>query len=985
MSFNRWKFKFFRLLQRAFEVLFKIVQRFFFSSSWIKNLFHFFIFCFLFTSLYLTWIFLSLPRLVTRQDYKPPLLTEVYDRNEEKIGEFFKERRLLLKYEDIPKSLVEAFVAAEDGQFFEHGGINYRAILRAFLANLKAGRKVQGGSTITQQVARTLLLSSKKTYTRKLKEVILALRMEKTFSKQDILYVYLNQIYLGHGAYGVEMASQIYFKKSVQEINKAEAALLAGLPKAPSRFSPIFYPVRAKSRQIYVLNRMREEGSISEQEFKEFLAQPIKVYVREKFSEHNPYFLETVRRLLRLHFESTDILQSGLKIITSLDSQKQIQAQAALKQGLENIDKRQGFRGVQKNLTLKKERDEFVQTMKKKLRKQLRTHLIIPGFDMKLLDASTLSQDNLENLFKDIKEAKEEMMSVKNQKAHIQGKVFQALVSEIYPDRIKVLSPFGVKEMLLKDFDWAVPVDKKETQEFLNHPGEIFKMHDVISVKAQIKPQKEKEEEKPEETQPEEEEEPDIALELYQEPLVEGALLSFDLETSDIVALVGGYSYLRSQFNRAYQARRQPGSVFKPFVYGSALERGFNPASIISDAPVIFSDEEAEEKENEEKEAFLNSSELLEAVEEKGIDEIWRPSNISNRFSGDILFRTALIRSLNVPTVKVIKKVGLNWVRFFVRRLGVFSPLNSDFTMALGSSALTVYEVLKAFSVFPREGERITPILIHEVRDRFEETIITDLSLDDLFREELEETYQFVQEEADRYFPNRKEVLAEAAQKEQEREQAWAQGQEEKEEEKEDQKDRDRNMYLSLFEEESTQALTKIQAYIMNSLLESVIYDSEGTGRRASVLKRPLGGKTGTTNGYYDAWFMGFSPFISTGVWVGFDKERTLGRGETGSRAALPIWMEYMKTTHEEFPVKGFSIPERIVFVNIDGETGGLVSSKTKKIVRQAFEEGTEPHSIVEKNSPKETDKEESVQEIIPPLDQDETDESDYLKGDLSD
>ena len=297
---------------------------------------------------YFSWIFLSLPRLFAVSDYHPPLLTQVYDREGKKIGEFFKERRLIFPYEDIPKHVVWAFVAVEDGEFFSHKGLNYKAIARAFIANLKAGKKVQGGSTITQQLARTLLLSSKKTYTRKFKEAVLALRMENSLSKQDILYIYLNQIYLGHGAYGLEMASRTYFGKSAKGLNVAEAALLAGLPKAPSRFSPVFYPARAKSRQLYVLNRMRQEGYISEEEMNQHANQNIKVFLRRDFSQENPYYLETVRRILLMYLESEAILQSGLKVYTAMDFEKQKSAQKALKRGLEDLDRRQGFRGIKK-------------------------------------------------------------------------------------------------------------------------------------------------------------------------------------------------------------------------------------------------------------------------------------------------------------------------------------------------------------------------------------------------------------------------------------------------------------------------------------------------------------------------------------------------------------------------------------------------------------------------------------------------------------
>ena len=386
------------------------LYRKFLNLRWIYKILMAFGICFFLFCFYFTWVFLKLPQLFAISDYHPPLVTQVYDRNGKKMGEFFKERRLIVPYKDIPKSVVWAFVSAEDGSFFSHKGLNYRAIARAFVANLKAGKKVQGGSTITQQLARTLLLSTKKTYTRKFKEAVLSLRMENSLSKQDILYIYLNQIYLGHGAYGLEMASKTYFRKPAKELDVAESALLAGLPKAPSRFSPIFYPARAKSRQIYVLNRMRQEGYISEEEMNKYSNQKIKVFLRKDFSAESPYYLETIRRILLSHFTSKDLLQSGLKIYTAMDLEKQKQAQKALREGLENLDKRQGFRGVKKNLTSLEERESFIKKTDKKLRFKIKKHITIPGFILSL----TEENDEIPEVF--FKEFKEKFKTLDEKK-----------------------------------------------------------------------------------------------------------------------------------------------------------------------------------------------------------------------------------------------------------------------------------------------------------------------------------------------------------------------------------------------------------------------------------------------------------------------------------------------------------------------------------------------------------------------------------------
>ncbi|MCY4512307.1 MAG: PBP1A family penicillin-binding protein, partial [Bdellovibrionales bacterium] len=823
---------------------------------------------FLFFLFYFSWIFLSLPRLLTMSDYHPPLLTEVYDRNNKKVGEFFTQRRLLFKYEDMPAHLIHAFVAAEDGSFFAHRGINYKAILRAAWANLKAGgKKVQGGSTITQQVARTLLLSSEKTYTRKLKEVILALRMETALSKQDILYIYLNQIYLGHGAYGVEMASRTYFRKSTKDLSLEEATLLAGLPKAPSRFSPVFNPERAKARQVYVLNRMLKEEYITEEVFKKALAQPVKVYMRKDFNSESPYFLETTRRILLKHFDQKHLLEGGLKVKIAMDFIKQTAARNTLRKGLEELDKRQGFRGVKDHLTTPEERKELLEKTAEKLKRELKTHLFLPPY-------SGISGQHEEEL-EEVKEfllnqkKKEQDFFWKDQKEHMEGKVFTALLTDVQKTAMTALTPWGEETLKLEDIKWAVPIEKKSEQTFLEDLTEVFKNHDVISLRfARMESKNLKNEKK----------EKNLKLELYQEPLVEGGLISFDLENGDILALVGGYDYNRSQFNRAWQALRQSGSVFKPFVYGAAMERGFNPNSILSDVPVVFTPEEADEDAKKDP-----PEEELEDPEEQ---KIWKPSNISDRFTGDILFRSALIRSLNVPTVRVIEKTGLKWVRFYARILGLFSPLNPDFTMALGSSALTLYEITKAFSVFGKLGKRLTSRLILSVEDQTGDELLSNLSLDEMFQEKIEKNWQVIQEEKGKWFPENDST---------ERNQEWK----------------------KLLEENSNQLIPETNSYIVTNLLSGVIEDAEGTARRARVLRRPLAGKTGTTDGYYDTWFVGYSPFISTGVWVGFDSEKTLGRGETGSRVALPVWINYMEKVHEDLPVMGFPVPENIVFANI--------------------------------------------------------------------
>ena len=874
--------------------------------SWTKKIL--LVFCllaFVFTS-YFTWIFYSLPELFNVSDYQPPVLTEVYDKNGVKVGEFFKQRRILAEYEEMPDFLIHAFISAEDGSFFQHKGLNYQAILRAFIANLKAGKKVQGGSTITQQLARTLLLSTEKTYTRKFKEAVLAVRMENSLTKQDILYIYLNQIYLGHGAYGVEMASQTYFQKSVQDLNPAEAALLAGLPKAPSRFSPVFNPGRAKSRQIYVLNRMREEGYLTEEEMEKHLSAGIKIFIRKDFDKESPYYLEAVRVSLLEYLDETDLLEGGLRIETAMDLEKQKAGKKALKAGLEAWDKRQGFRGEIQLIADKEEREKLLQDIEKKLRRRVRSHFTLPGFVLSLNpETEEIPQEFFEEFkkkFQEMEEANQKQEFWFERQKKLEGQIFSTLVSEVKKESIKVLTPWGEETLFLKDFEWAVPIEQKEKQSALSSSKELFQKDHVISVRVK---------ELSKEDSIKTAKGVRIPLELYQEPKAESALISFDLDTSEITALVGGYDYSRSQFNRAYQARRQSGSVFKPFVYGAALERGFKPNSLISDSPLVFTPKEAEEKNSEEDSSL-------------SLQDKWRPSNITGRFLGDILFRQALVRSLNVPTIKVIQKTGLDWVRFYVRRLGIFSSLNPDFTMALGSSSLTLYETLKAFSVFSKQGQAIKPLLIHKVESPAKEELLSRISLDLFFEKEIEEAQNFILENKEKWFPGNLPL----------------------EEQTNFQK-----RWLSLFKEGSDQLIPANTSYVLLNLLEAIVKDPGGTGGRARALKRPVGGKTGTTDGYYDAWFVGASPFLSTAVWVGYDNEKSLGQGETGSRTALPIWLDYMSESHKETPPLEFDVPDGVVFANIDGETGQLVSSKSQEVLSQAFIKGTEPSLISDENS----------------------------------
>jgi penicillin-binding protein 1A len=842
----------------------------------------------------------SLPQLITVKDYQPLLVSQVYDRDGKKIGEFFRERRTLVPYNKIPKNVVNAFLAAEDDQFFVHRGINLQAIFRAALANIRAGRSVQGGSTITQQVAKTLLLSSEKTLTRKLRDIFLALEMEKNLSKEDILYLYLNQIYFGQGAYGIEQAAQVYFRKSASQLTLPEMAILAGLPQAPSRYSPVKNPHRAKERQVYVLHRMADVGFINKEEALAAIEEPVKVYVRETYEEYAPFYLETVRQLLVAQLGEDMVLDKGLKITTSLDLKKQLAAQDSVMAGLKSLDKRQGYRGPLKTITEDSKFEDFLKETQSKLISDFTPERIILP----------------EGRFADIVPKKSEQ----DAKAHPLLPAYIKMKDSVPGIVLKVEDALGLVYVRLPetqgviDFEtmsWAREPNTEVSSDsaLIKKPSEALKKGDVILVKVAADKFSSTRLEKMAKKKGANFSIPNfdryLGLELDQEPLVEGALLSIDQTTQDILAMVGGSSFAKSEFNRAIQAPRQTGSSFKAIVYASALDKGYNPATPIMDAPIVYTEDVGSNAEGQEDQ------------------KVWKPSNHSNKFGGDILFRNALVKSLNIPTVKIIEDVGVPWSTDYARRLGIYSPLNPDFTLALGSSSVTLYEMTKVFSEFGRLGKRTFPQLIKKVENAAGKIILQTVSLDSRFEKEIKTIN-------DGFEDRRKTFLASKAA-------------ENPEEVTHDKKSKNLKPDEFIFSEDPDQLIRPTTAYVMTTLLKGVVEDPNGTGARARQLGREVAAKTGTTNNYFDAWFIGYTPQIATGVWVGFDKEKSIGKGEVGGRAALPIWLEYMKDAHEGLPQMTFPVPEGIVFANIDMDTGKLASTGSKKILRQAFAEGTEP------------------------------------------
>ena len=849
----------------------------------------------------------SLPQMIKLEDYKPLVVSEVFDRKGEKVGEFFREKRMLTAYADIPQHVVQAFIAAEDDQFFKHEGINYVAIFRAFLANLRAGRKAQGGSTITQQVARTLLLSSEKTYTRKIKEVLLSKKMERHLTKEEILYLYLNQIYLGQGAYGVGAAAQVYFRKDVKDLTVPEAAILAGLPQAPSRYSPISNPKSAKERQRYVLTRMGDVGFISGEEAEKFKEEPIKLFIWQNFKEIAPFYLETVRQMLVQKIGEEMVLDRGVKVYTGLDLKLQQKAQEEIEQGLREHDKRQGYRGPLKNLEGAAPVAEFLLKERNRLMDNLSPERILnadgtftPKPPLNLTGKSE-SGETLPPLAEYIP----------------LGTITEGIVTKV-DDKMGLTHVRFAENRGLIDLSsmvWArepnIEIGHKWAPE-VKLPSKVLKVGDVIKLRvtgntftsARLKENAKK-------FGYDEKAYSSFALvELEQDPLAESALISFDQRSSEVVAMVGGADFSKSQFNRALQAMRQTGSAFKALTYAAALDFGYTPATPIIDAPIIYEEGIEEGQDNSQGSSSDPGT------------KIWKPKNSGNRFTGDILFRNALIKSLNIPTVKITEKIKVDTIATYARRLGIFSPLNMDFTLSLGSSSVTLYEITRAFAVMGRLGKKLSPILIKKVVAANGEELSGELTLDDRFAEQLKPIEEGFEE-------TRQKVLSSEAEK---------------------------AKHPPIFFQNPAQLIRPETAYVTTSLLQAVIDEPGGTAGAARSIGRPAAGKTGSTNGYFDAWFIGYTPDYATGVWTGFDEEKTLGKGEFGGTASLPVWLDYMKLAHEGLPVRSFPVPENVVFTNIDNVSGQLVSNQSSQVVRQAFIEGTEPSGVLSTEERKDED-----------------------------
>lgn len=711
----------------------------------------------------------DVPDVSQLEDYRASTITRLLSDRSEPFAEFAEERRIPVRWDEIPKSLRDAVVAVEDAEFFEHSGVSLRGILRAAVVNAKSGRMSQGGSSVTQQLAKVLFLSPERSFRRKIKEAILAVNIERSYSKEEIFTLYCNQIYLGHGRYGVEAASQLYFGKHVWELDTAEAALIAGLPQAPEGHSPIRHPASALERRNHVLDRMAAEGMLSSADAETAKAEPLGVVVKSSSAasldngDEAGYFREEVRQFLEQKFGARGIYHDGLSVHTTLDTGLQVAAERAVRDGLLALDARHGWRGAKQNLV--KLQEDLETWSSPAWRRAPRVGDLIPGV----------------------------VMTAGGGKIEVRVDDHQALVTE---------AP-----------EWT---GKRRASDLLRR-GDVG-LFRVVAVK------------------------PRLALEIVQEPEAEAALVAIDVKTGAVKALVGGWSFERSRFDRAVQAQRQTGSAFKAILYAAAMAHGVTPADVLFDEPIELTDEHT------------------------GV--VYSPENHGGEYHGLTTVRAALEQSRNPLAVQLLQRVGAEEVIAVARRLGIQARLEPYPSLALGVFEVSLLEMTAAYAALADHGTAHRPYFVSRVEDRDGKLLYRGDPI-------------------------------------------------------------------------SQPAVDPDVAFVTTHMLEGVI--EHGTGRRARSLGAALAGKTGTTDGYTDAWFIGYSPSLAVGVWVGHDQKVGLGEHEEGARAALPIWIDFMATALAGKPEEKFAAPSGVEFVRIDRDTGLLAGDHCAEVIVEAFRRGTAP------------------------------------------
>ncbi len=753
----------------------------------------------------------SLPEVHQLATYDPPVMTRIHAGDGRLLDEYAIERRVFVPLEALPPRVIQAFLAAEDQHFFQHTGIDFIGVARAVITNLKnigQGRRLVGASTITQQVAKNFLLTSEVSWERKIREAILALRIEKAFSKERILELYLNEIYLGFQSYGVAAAALNYFDKSLDELNIAEAAYLAALPKAPNNYHPVRRKDAALTRRNWVVGRMLEERFITPEQADIAKAKDLGVVKvrREMEFVTADYFSEQIRRQLIKMYGETKLYEGGLSVRSTLDPHLQEIADRALRKGLERYDFRHGWRGpfqaLGKNINFQSAIDDFERPLG-------------------MLDRQS------------------------------------AIVTALDDRGVQLLFAGGRKGyMPLEQLRWARPwAEGQKLGPPVSQPSDVVTVGDIVSVRPETHaPAKDGEEAV---------EYPPDTYGLSQIPAVEGALIAMDPHTGRVLAMSGGYEYARSEFNRATQAQRQPGSAFKPFVYLAALENGYTPSTLILDAPFVI-DQGA------------------------GLPK-WRPANYTKEFYGPSTMRLGIEKSRNLMTVRLAQAVGMDRISQYAGRFGISRAMPEQLAMSLGAGETTLLSMTTAYAMLVNGGKRVVPSFIDRIQDRNGHTV---------FRHDVRECpgcdASYWSGQMVPTIPDNREVLADPG-----------------------------------------------TAYQIVSMLEGVV--QRGTGRRISAIGKPLAGKTGTTNNQVDTWFIGFSPDLAVGVFVGFDQPRGLGNKETGASVAAPIFRDFMEAALENEPGIPFRIPPGIRLVRIDGSTGAPADPGDENVILEAFLPGTVP------------------------------------------
>ena len=754
-----------------------------FANFSIKFLIVFFIFLLIFGFSTLWYFSIGLPDYKKLSKYQPPISSRVYSEDGKLIAEYAIEKRLFVPYDSIPEVIVNSFLSAEDKNFFDHPGIDAKGILRALfknIRNLSQNKRLEGASTITQQVAKNFLLTNEVSLRRKIKEAILAFRIERAYSKERILELYLNQIYLGQGTYGIAAASLEYFDKSIKELTYPDAALLAALPKAPSKYNPYKFPEVGKFRRNLVLQNLMDNDFISKSELEKFKSSNLNLKKRkiEIVNEANSY-TEEVRRIVKENYGFEKLYSQGLSIRTPLNINYQIEAIKSLRKGIEEYDRRHGWRGPITNKNKDKNWEE-----------KLKKYKLDPTLNWKFAEIIGLNDSQLE------------------------FRIHNNLKTDL----------FGT--LSYKNIKWTLPKSKIISDR--------FNLGDIVLVKKE-----------------------NNLWNLKQYPKVNGGIVVIDPFSGNIKALVGGFNFKTSEFNRVTQAKRQPGSAFKPIVYAAALENGFSPNSIILDAPFVESQGE-------------------------GLKN-WKPENYGKKFYGPTTFRKGIEYSRNLMTIRIAKILGLEKILNLSKKLEIYDEIPELLSVSLGAAETTLLNLTSAYASFINGGKKINPTLISRIQDRRGKTIY-----------KLEDRTCIG---CDKFI-------------------------------------NDKNNYPSI-KNINKQIISEETAYQMTSILRGAV--ERGTAKKLKSLKVPLAGKTGTTNNNYDAWFIGYSSNLVIGVYIGFDNPKTLGKYETGSKAALPIFKNFVENALFEDEFKDFEIPENIFLTAINYDTGVKSSEGDKNTIVEAL------------------------------------------------